>query len=240
MRLDAAARQYFEEQDTSFNENGGAYLHGRSYDYTKKLHVAFTYSAAKEAVGGRPDIKAIAMECAVSRKFVYKIERELDEFGRVFKPGEKHLTREGSRGPCTRSLDNCDMFILYQLYLDEPTRVSSSYVDWLYFFTGNVVSESTISSFFIKCFDHRGGFCRPNLVPFDMYRPENLEKMIEYVTLVAQMDPSRLKFGDEKQLKGQELYNRKVRRDANHILSNITHEEVEGCFSHCRYLGEHN
>lgn len=73
-----------------------------------------------------------------------------------------------------------------------------------------------------------------------MYRPENLEKMIEYVTLVAQMDPSRLKFGDEKQLKGQELYNRKVRRDANHILSNITHEEVEGCFSHCGYLGEHN
>jgi len=49
MRLDAAARQYFEDHGTFFIENGGAYLPGISYDYTKKLHVAYTYSAAKDA-----------------------------------------------------------------------------------------------------------------------------------------------------------------------------------------------
>jgi len=54
-------------------------------------------------------------------------------------------------------------------------------------------------------FDQRGGFCRPNLVSFDKFRPEILEMMIEYITLVAQMDPSRLKFGVEKQLNGHEL-----------------------------------
>jgi len=47
MRLDAAARQYFEDHGTFLIENGGAYLHGISYDYTKKLHVAYTYSAEK-------------------------------------------------------------------------------------------------------------------------------------------------------------------------------------------------
>mmetsp|Transcript_26591 Transcript_26591/g.40981 ORF Transcript_26591/g.40981 Transcript_26591/m.40981 type:complete len:142 (+) Transcript_26591:650-1075(+) len=37
--------------------------------------------------------------------------------------------------------------------------------------------------------------------------------MLEYVATVSTIDPSRIKFGDEKHLKGQELFNRKVRRD---------------------------
>ncbi len=45
-----------------------------------------------------------------------------------------------------------EMLILYQLYLDEPSRTRASYIQWLFYFTGKVVSESTISSFFNKCF----------------------------------------------------------------------------------------
>jgi len=83
------------------------------------------------------------------------------------------------------------MFIIYQLYLDEPSRTRASYVDWLFYFTGNIVSEMTISRFFNECFDHKGGFCRPNLVPFDKFKPENYLKMHEYLEIVQMFDPSR-------------------------------------------------
>ena len=35
----------------------------------------------------------------------------------------------------------------------------------------------------------------------------------EYLEIVQMFDPSRITFGDEKHLKGQELYNRNVRHD---------------------------
>ena len=213
MRLSQAQRELFHQHGYFINENGGAYLSGTSLGYTKKVEVASVYERAREDCGERPNISAIARECSTSTWFVRKIESELREFGRVLKEDEMPKRREGPIGPCSKSLDNDDMLILYQLYLDEPSRTRASYIQWLFYFTGKVVSESTISSFFNKCFINKGGLCRPNFVPYDKFRPENYEKMLEYVATVSNIDPSRIKFGDEKHLKGQELFNRKVRRD---------------------------
>ena len=50
-------------------------------------------------------------------------------------------------------------------------------------------------------------------MPYDKFCPANLEKAVEYLIFIAMVDPRRIKFGDEKLLKGQELFNRKVRRN---------------------------
>lgn len=75
------------------------------------------------------------------------------------------------------------------------------------------MSESTISRFFNHGFEIKGGLCRPNLVPFDKFKPENVDRALEFVAIISLIAPERLKFGDEKHLKGKEIFNRKNRRN---------------------------
>jgi hypothetical protein len=51
------------------------------------------------------------------------------------------------------------------------------------------------------------------MVPYDKFRQENIEKAYDYIFTILQLDPARIIFGDEKLLKGQEIFNRLVRRD---------------------------
>ena len=215
MPLSDAQREYLRQQGANINQHGTIYRSGASLPYTKKLEVASAYSTERDAAGGkRPNITAIAQQCGVGRGYVRMVEEELNEFGRVLQHDERRKHNSLSNtGLCSESLSNEDMFVIYQLYLDEPSRTRSSYVDWLHYFTGTVVSEMTISRFFNDALLHNGGFRRPNLVPFDKYRPDNYLKMLDYLEIIERIDPSRIKFGDEKHLKGQDLYNRKVRRD---------------------------
>ena len=53
----------------------------------------------------------------------------------------------------------------------------------------------------------------PNLVPYDKFRPRNIEKAIEYIRALARIDPGRLKYADEKSLKGRDICNKLARRD---------------------------
>jgi hypothetical protein len=53
----------------------------------------------------------------------------------------------------------------------------------------------------------------PNLVPYDKFRPRNMEKAWEYLDHIARISPERLKYGDEKSLKGKAIFNKLARRD---------------------------
>ena len=53
----------------------------------------------------------------------------------------------------------------------------------------------------------------PNLVPYDKFRPGNMEKAWEYLNHIARISPERLKYGDEKSLKGKSIFNKLARRD---------------------------
>jgi hypothetical protein len=48
------------------------------------------------------------------------------------------------------------------------------------------------------------------MVPIDKFKPENIERAVEYIRAVLSLDQSRLKFVDEKSLKGAEIFNHKV------------------------------
>jgi hypothetical protein len=62
-------------------------------------------------------------------------------------------------------------------------------------------------------FDYSAGFVKPNMVPYDKFKLESIAKAYEYITTILMLDPERLIFADEKLIKGQELFNRLVRRD---------------------------
>jgi hypothetical protein len=74
------------------------------------------------------------------------------------------------------------------------------------------VSRPVISKWFNHAFDIKGGLRKPDLVPMDKFKPENIARTYDYIYRISQVDPVRLKFTDEKHLKGRELYNKKVRR----------------------------
>jgi hypothetical protein len=53
----------------------------------------------------------------------------------------------------------------------------------------------------------------PNLVPYDKFCPRNIKKAIEYIRALARINPGRLKYADEKSLKGQDICNKLACRD---------------------------
>ena len=209
---------FFIEQGIALNKNDGYYQRGRSYGIEKKLLVAATYLDAKEICGTRPNITHIARQCSVGWEFVTKVEKELLSNGHVDAPEDIYKDRSGPSGPGSISLCAEDSFVLYQLYRGKPTRSLKSYVSWLFYHTGTIVSESTVSRFFLYGFPIRGSLCQPNLVPYDKFRPGNIAKAAEYLKVLAKIDPRRIKYGDEKSLKGKAIHNKKARRD---IVSGI-------------------
>jgi hypothetical protein len=48
---------------------------------------------------------------------------------------------------------------------------------------------------------------------YDKFRPGNIEKVWEYLGHLSKISPERLKYGDEKSLKGRAIFNKKARRD---------------------------
>lgn len=56
-------------------------------------------------------------------------------------------------------------------------------------------------------------YAQVKLIPYDKLKPKNIERALEYVKTIAMIDRSRIKFGDEKHLKGAELFCRKTRRN---------------------------
>ena len=53
----------------------------------------------------------------------------------------------------------------------------------------------------------------PNLVPYDKFRPGNIEKAWEYLDHIARISPERLKYGDKKSLNGQSIVKKLAQRD---------------------------
>jgi len=211
---DEDLRRIAIRHSANINKHGGAYINGHSHSFLKKLEVGAKYNnALRNGNGIRPNISELARECRVSRGFVKKVEEELLREGRILTPSEIQQNKAGLVGPGSRSFDEIDSAILLFLYLEEPSRSLRSYVDWLEIFTGTTTSRNTVSRFFLRTFPNRGGFCRPNLVPFDKFHPKNIERAFEFLDIISKIDPARIKFGDEKHLKGDAIFNRKVRRN---------------------------
>ena len=54
---------------------------------------------------------------------------------------------------------------------------------------------------------------KPNLVPFDKFWPNDVANMIDYINFIVGKRPCNIKWCNKKNLKGQELFSWKVRRN---------------------------
>jgi hypothetical protein len=96
---------------------------------------------------------------------------------------------------------------------EKPARSNTDYVSQLYTFYGTVVLASFISLWFKTRFDHQGSFRKPNLVPLDKFKQENVIRFVEFkLKLKILYDHSRFCFLDEKHLVNSDTVPKKQRR----------------------------
>mmetsp|Transcript_32652 Transcript_32652/g.68486 ORF Transcript_32652/g.68486 Transcript_32652/m.68486 type:complete len:205 (-) Transcript_32652:574-1188(-) len=197
-----AKRTRIQELGGLLNKNDGVYLCGRTYGLAKKIEVATAYQASKGRTDVGTSINSVLKQCKVSWHFVEKIRDELLFHGRVLSPSEVSANKNIKRGAGSKSLSEFDRFIIMQLFTENPSKNQQSCIQWLYEYTGKVVHQSTIARFFLYAFPIKGGFVSTNLVPYDKYRPANESRAYEYIYMLSHFAPERVKFGDEKSLKG--------------------------------------
>ncbi|EJK76378.1 hypothetical protein THAOC_01863 [Thalassiosira oceanica] len=82
-------------------------------------------------------------------------------------PSQTSANRNIPRGPA--SMDETDRFVVFFLYPEDPTRPLSSYVDWLCALTETICTRP-------RSIPTQGGLCKPNLVPYDKFRPCNTRR----------------------------------------------------------------
>jgi hypothetical protein len=114
-------------------------------------------------------------------------------------------------GAGSKTLDLDDETLLLRLRMWQPSmtlRMCQSHL-----FNGTTVHESVISRWFHTRYSFKASFRKPNLVPIDKFKPANVQRAFDFVETIRQTNPLRLKFGDEKHLKGAELFTRHGRRD---------------------------
>ena len=177
----------------TISEQGRVYRPGVALTFSKKVAISIKYLKAQELGACRPNILALSRECNVSRASMLKVERELLTFGRVLDPDEIRANLDIPTGPGSKSLSDLDALVILLLYHKEPSRTLSSYQIGLYFNTGSLVHESTISKFFNHGFPIWGSLCKPNLIPYDKLKPRNLDRALDYLVTMAMFDRTKIK-----------------------------------------------
>jgi hypothetical protein len=197
------------------NEQGRIYERGKFYSAEIKLLVS---TRIARLCGNSPaaiisvNVSRVSRETNTSRRFVRKVRDEMIENdGNIIHP--KRIKQKRKIGPGVNTFDDMDMFVLLFLYLDEPSRSNFSYVERLYCITGTLTSTATVSRWFNKAFPISGGFRKPNLAPLDKFKQSNFWKAEDYLEAIATIAPRKLRFGDEKLIKGAEVYCRRSRRN---------------------------
>jgi hypothetical protein len=197
----------------SVNSNGGFYRNGVPYDIVRKLQVVEIYQelCSEPLRQKAPSWREVGEKAGVSHVYAGKVIGELESGNGILDPACKKPQR--LKGPGSRSFDSFDVACLIYLLRRNPTRSLESYRRELFLNTGTITSTSTICRFWQRGFDTPASLRKPNLIPIDKFKPENIERAVDYIHCILALDQRRLKFVDEKSLKGAEIFNRKVRRD---------------------------
>ena len=174
--------------------------------------------------GVPPSIRQLAKTAQVSRSWTQKVIGELQSQGGLvaFDLAKAERLKE----PGSQSLDSFDIAVLlYCLLCSNPSCSLMSHQQELFPHAGTIVSRSTICHLWRHGFDTAATLWQSNLVPIDKLKPSNIEWAVEYIQIVLLIDPHWLKFCDEKSLKGEEIFVKKVRRELNpgsHVQLRLT------------------
>jgi hypothetical protein len=109
-------------------------------------------------------------------------------------------------------LDPTEKLFLLALRAEKPGRLNHDYCTQLALYYGTSVLLSFISIWFKMRFDYKGSFRKPNLVPPDKFRQENVIRFVEYKLKHALLtDKSRFCFIGKKHLVNSDTVPNKLR-----------------------------
>ena len=163
----------------SVNSSGGLYKLGKPYQLRDKVRVARIYNKhCLDVYPEEPNLAKVGKEAQVSRTFMRKIAKELEDSCLVdpdLKPQEPKST-----GVCGFLDIEHELFIL-GLQAENPARSNVDYCHNLLEAFGLSVSQSSISNSFLKRFDFAGKFKKAVLVPIDKFCVGNKARYFEFM-----------------------------------------------------------
>jgi transposase len=194
------------------NDNGGWYQHGRVFAMPKRLDIGYQYlDLCIDMWPERPSQRQLASFSKISVSAARKIIMELENTGSLI--DNEHANSEKTRDrEKIYYLDPTEELFLLALRAEKPARPNRDYIANLATYYGTIVSSTFISEWFKTRFDHKGSFRKPNLVPLDKFRRENVIRFVEY-KLKCQLlfDHSKFCFIDEKHLVNSDSVPKKLR-----------------------------
>ena len=194
----------------TINKHGGAYRQGVARPLEDKVRVALVYLRLKEE---NPDkevsIRKVERLGKCSWHFAKKVATEIEHDGHLVDPRLNPQKRHRGNGVFTILEE--DGLLLLALRKENNRRTLRDYCIRLIMDCGVFVSPSVIGKWFNHSFSCKGTMGKLNQVPIDKFTPENVLRMIKHWDFIVRIDPFCLKFGDEKPLKGEDLFNRKGR-----------------------------
>ena len=198
------------------NEFGGLYEPGQYYPISKKISVAQAYRRMKdEAAPALPTILDLAKECQVSWHYASRVAQEVELHGQIQAPRMLMLESQNHRhvGDC---LSTDEAYFLLSLRAEAPERPNFDYCHQLEVYSGKRVSPSFISEFFLRGFEHKAKFKKPNIVPVDKFRAANVGRYLEFRYFCQfYSDHTKFNFIDEKHLVNSDCLPRKYRCNPN-------------------------
>ena len=194
------------------NNHGGAYENGKAYPIQVKATVAAKYFEMEDdlVAGGRVSINALAKACKCGWNFANRVVGEIQN-GQLVDPRTVVADRARGVGVLTLSVDDCLHLLALRRMNNRLTLRDYQYR--LFVDRGTIVSKTVISDWFLKSGPFRGSLRKLNKVPIDKFTNDNIINRMEYLYRISQVHPWRMVFGDEKPLKGGELFNRWGRAD---------------------------
>jgi transposase len=179
----------------------------------KKLEISYLYlDLCYEKYPARPSQREFAARAKISTNYARKVIIELTNTGSLTDPEVTNSDRIREKEKVLY-LDPAEELFMLALRAEKPARPNTDYVAQLYTFYGTMVSASFISLWFKTRFDHKGSFRKPNLVPLDKFRQENVIRFVEFkLKCKLLFDHSRFCFLDEKHLVNSDTVPKKQRR----------------------------
>ena len=199
---------------------GIVFRRGKTYSYETKIRVGQCYYHLFHMNKLNPDqhkyptTSFVAKTANVGYKFAKKVMHEIHQFGAVLDPDIIKAEQLLNKKPITKLSAEQRVFIL-SLHVVMPNRPNQSYVDELQSKYNVLVCSSTITNFFkSKLFQHKGTFGKPNNVPLDKFRQENIVRFYEFQNTMQRIGNKLIiNWLDEKHIVNSDCIPKKVRRN---------------------------
>ena len=160
------------------NQNGGYYTNGNVYEWKDKVRVANVYFELLSTEGPEVTCRRLAKETKVSRGYAYKVLKELRYFKTVLDPALKSYYDGNKKG--MNQLTHQQQVFLLAMRSRHPTAPNYRYIKELQDTYDINVSSSYITRFFANRFIYKGRFRKPNNVPLDKWKLDNLVNFVRF------------------------------------------------------------